>query len=62
MSYFEPQVLTNFALNLNFKNMHQLIVPIVDWSNGILMIGVFGLVVIALIAILISLMNSGKKG
>jgi hypothetical protein len=36
-------------------------ISLVDWSNGIIMIAVFILVVIALIAILVSLMNSGKK-
>ncbi len=41
--------------------MKQFVLPLVDWSNGILMIGVFALVVIALVALLISLMNSGKK-
>ncbi|MGF1558073.1 MAG: hypothetical protein ACFCUL_03210 [Flavobacteriaceae bacterium] len=41
--------------------MDQLIIPLVDWSNGIVMIGVFALVVVALIAVLISFMNSGKK-
>ncbi len=41
--------------------MKQFILPLVDWSNGILMIGVFVLVVIAMVALLISLMNSGKK-
>lgn len=41
--------------------MKQFVLPLVDWSNGILMIGVFVLVVIAMVALLISLMNSGKK-
>jgi len=41
--------------------MKQFVLPLVDWSNGIIMIGVFALVVIALVALLISLMNSGKK-
>jgi hypothetical protein len=41
--------------------MKQLMLPLVDWSNGIIMIGVFALVVIALVAVLVSLMNSGKK-
>ncbi len=35
--------------------------PLVNWSNGILMIGVFVLVVVLLIVVLTSLMNSGKK-
>ncbi|WP_170158848.1 hypothetical protein [Ulvibacterium marinum] len=39
----------------------QTLLPLVNWSNGIVMIGVFALVVIALIAVLVSLMNSGKK-
>ena len=36
-------------------------IPLVDWSNGIIMIAVFVFVVIAMIAILVSLMNSGKR-
>lgn len=41
--------------------MNSLLIPLVDWSNGIIMIAVFAFVVIALIAILVSLMNSGKR-
>jgi hypothetical protein len=41
--------------------MKSLIIPLVDWSNGIIMIAVFAFVVIALIAVLLSLMNSGKR-
>lgn len=37
------------------------ILPLVDYGNGIIMIGVFVLVVIALIAALILFMSSGKK-
>jgi|GEM_PF-1476704 len=36
-------------------------ISLVNWSNGIVMIAVFALVVIALIAILVHLMNSGKE-
>ncbi|MEP0132400.1 MAG: hypothetical protein ABJJ25_05210 [Eudoraea sp.] len=36
-------------------------IPLVDWSNGIIMIAVFAFVVIGMIAILVSLMNSGKR-
>ncbi len=35
--------------------------PLVNWGNGIVMIGVFVAVVIALIVVLINFMNSGKK-
>ena len=35
--------------------------PLVDWSNGYIMIGVFILVVIALVTALVVFMNSGKK-
>lgn len=41
--------------------MRHIILPLVNWSNGIIMIGVFALVVIVLVAVLVSLMNSGKK-
>ncbi len=36
-------------------------IVLVAWDNGILMIGVFALVVIILIAAVMALMNSGKK-
>ncbi len=38
------------------------VLPLVNWSNGIIMIGVFGAVVIGLVVALIIFMNSGKKG
>jgi len=37
------------------------IFPLVDWFNGIVMIGVFGVVVLILIGVLVVFMNSGKK-
>jgi hypothetical protein len=37
------------------------LVPLVSWGNGILIIGVFALVVILLIGAVMSMMNSGKK-
>lgn len=37
------------------------VLPLVKWDNGILMIGVFALVVILLIAAVFMLMNSGNK-
>ena len=36
-------------------------ISLVAWDNGILMIGVFALVVILLIAAVMMLMNSGKN-
>ncbi|MDC6387148.1 hypothetical protein PP182_00530 [Maribacter sp. PR1] len=36
------------------------VIPLVNWSNGIIMIGVFAAVVVALVLVLLSLMNSGK--
>lgn len=41
--------------------MKSIIIPLVDWSNGIIMIAIFAFVVIALIATLVSFMNSGKR-
>jgi hypothetical protein len=38
-----------------------ILIPLVNWNNGIIMIGVFALVVVALVAIMINLMNSDKK-
>ncbi len=35
--------------------------PLVDWTNGIIMIGIFGLVCVGLVAALLIFMNSGKK-
>ncbi len=37
------------------------ILPLVNWSNGIIMIGVFAAVVIGLVVALLIFMNSGKK-
>lgn len=38
------------------------ILPLVNWGNGIIMIGVFAAVCVALVVALLMLMNSGKKG
>ncbi|WP_262890207.1 hypothetical protein [Maribacter arenosus] len=37
------------------------VLPLVNWGNGIIMIGVFGAVVIGLVVTLIIFMNSGKR-
>ncbi len=37
------------------------ILPFVNWGNGIIMIGVFAAVVVALVVALLIFMNSGKK-
>ncbi|MGB5666952.1 MAG: hypothetical protein WBM53_08890 [Maribacter sp.] len=37
------------------------ILPLVNWGNGIIMIGVFAAVVVALVVALLIFMNSGKK-
>lgn len=36
-------------------------IPLFNWNNGVVMIGVFALVVVILIGILINFMMSGKK-
>jgi hypothetical protein len=41
--------------------MNQLAIALVNWNNGIIMIGIFAAVVVALILILISFMNSERK-
>jgi hypothetical protein len=41
--------------------MNILNIPLVDWSNGVIMIGVFALVVIILIGVTISFMTRGKS-
>ncbi len=41
--------------------MQNLILPLVNWSNGIIMIGIFVAVVVLLVIVLFSLMNSDKK-
>ena len=38
----------------------KIVLPLVNWSNGIVMIGVFAVVVVALVLVMLSLMNSGK--
>ncbi|WP_262888964.1 hypothetical protein [Costertonia aggregata] len=37
------------------------LIPLVNWSNGIVMIAVFAVVVVLLIAVMFNLINSGKK-
>lgn len=41
--------------------MIQMILPLVNWSNGVFMIGVFALVVIILVAVIYSMINSGSS-
>ncbi|MGB5273573.1 MAG: hypothetical protein WBN39_05915 [Flavobacteriaceae bacterium] len=41
--------------------MVKALLPLVNWGNGIIMIGVFAVVVIVLVVTLINLMNSGKE-
>ena len=41
--------------------MQALNIPLADWGNGVIMIGVFALVVVILIALTISFMSGGKK-
>lgn len=41
--------------------MDVLNISLFNWTNGVVMIGVFALVVVILIAILINFMMSGKK-
>ena len=41
--------------------MNTLFIPLADWSNGVIMIGVFALVVIILIGVTISFMSRGKS-
>lgn len=36
-------------------------IPLVNWSNGVIMIGVFALVVVILVAVMFSLINSESK-
>lgn len=35
--------------------------PLVNWSNGIIMISVFGAVCVGLVTAVLMLMNSGRK-
>lgn len=37
------------------------LLPLVSWDNGIMMIGVFVVVVIVLVIAVMSMVNSGKK-
>ncbi|VAW14841.1 hypothetical protein MNBD_BACTEROID03-2057 [hydrothermal vent metagenome] len=41
--------------------MSQLFIPLVNWNNGIIMIGVFAAVVLGLVIMLLIFMQSGKK-
>ncbi|MAU26395.1 MAG: hypothetical protein CMH48_01635 [Muricauda sp.] len=56
-----PGEIINLAL-LNLMTMNALLtLPLVSWDNGILMIGVFALVVVFLVVAVVAMMNSGKK-
>jgi hypothetical protein len=39
----------------------QLFYPLVNWSNGIIMIGIFALVCVILVAVLLSFIYSERK-
>jgi hypothetical protein len=39
----------------------QALYPLVNWNNGIIMIGVFVLVVVLLVVIMVSFINSERK-
>lgn len=41
--------------------MKNLIFPLFNWTNGVIMIGVFALVCVILVGVLINFMTSGKK-
>jgi hypothetical protein len=41
--------------------MNELLIPLVDWSNGIIMIGIFAAVVVLLIVVVLNLMYSSKE-
>jgi heme/copper-type cytochrome/quinol oxidase subunit 2 len=41
--------------------MIEQVISLVNWSNGIVMIGIFAFVVIVLVLIIVSFVNSEKK-
>jgi hypothetical protein len=41
--------------------MNKLAISLVNWNNGIIMIGIFAAVVIALVLVILSFVNSEKK-
>jgi hypothetical protein len=41
--------------------MSQLVFPLVNWSNGIIMIGIFAAVVVLLVVVVLNLMSKDKK-
>lgn len=41
--------------------MNAMHIPLANWGNGVIMIGVFALVVVILVVVTISLMNQGNK-
>ena len=41
--------------------MKELVISLVNWNNGIIMIGIFAEVVVALVLIIITFINSEKK-
>ena len=48
-------------MSLNFKMMKLVTLPLVDWTMGIVVIGVFALVCIAMVLIVMNMMQS-KSG
>lgn len=41
--------------------MNKLVIPLVDWSNGIVMIGIFAAVVVLLILVVLNFMSGSNK-
>ncbi len=41
--------------------MNQLVFPLVNWSNGIVMIGIFAAFVVLLVVVVLNLIKGGNK-
>lgn len=61
MDVIVPMVKLNTFSMINHIIMIQQVLPLVNWSNGIIMIAVFALVSIALVTALLLFFKSGAK-
>jgi hypothetical protein len=62
MSYLKTYTISIFIqIYLNFKLMITQNIALYSWTNGAIMIAVFGIVCLILIGVLINFMMGGKK-
>ena len=55
ISYFSPRSINTKSMELS----HSL--PLVSWTNGIMIIGLFALVVVIIVAVVVNMMKGSSK-